>query len=402
MNKQNSQIRQMLIDWKNDKNIQKLKEFYNTKSFSEILKVEKNEMSHSSFLAWILDRKQNHQLGEFGVRQLLDILLATARGQQKLMVSLEKYNAKEKDSLLKSFILGNYIITNMEIELEKALDTKQRLDIFISIDFKMKDDESNKIYRINIVLENKVESKEHNGQTQSYYTYFSEHEKYKNDLNIFVYLTPNNDEPVSSKFIKISYQQIADSILEKALTQEISTRTACIIKEYLLSLRKPLKQGNIMAIGQFEKDLLKDFWEMNEDLLNTAFSVLAEINKGTPEGENFQKILDATGQIKRDHTKYLFEDDSSPLSKNKLALAVVKKYINDHADKTFDELQAIFTEIRPNMLVYVDDTTDYKEDEVFEIDGQTYTICKGWSANQIFENLKSFAKKNGYKIAEVQ
>ena len=43
--------KKLLLKWKNDKNIQELKEFYDTKSFSAILGVERNEMSHSNFIA---------------------------------------------------------------------------------------------------------------------------------------------------------------------------------------------------------------------------------------------------------------------------------------------------------------------------------------------------------------
>ena len=129
------QTKKLLLKWKNDKNIQELKEFYDTKSFSAILGVERREMSHSNFIAWILNDKESHHLGQFAIKQLLDILLEY--GEEKIKKSLAKYNKinKEKlqfDNLYKALMLNSYIIEDLEIGIEKVL-TGGRIDIILSM-----------------------------------------------------------------------------------------------------------------------------------------------------------------------------------------------------------------------------------------------------------------------------
>ena len=105
-----NRTKSLLLKWKNDKNIQELKEFYDTKSFSGILGVERREMSHSNFIAWILNDRESHNLGQFAIRQLFDILLEY--GEDKIKNSLDVYNQiNEKslqfDNLYKALMLNN-------------------------------------------------------------------------------------------------------------------------------------------------------------------------------------------------------------------------------------------------------------------------------------------------------
>jgi hypothetical protein len=69
------QIRDEIIKFKNDPDFQKLENFYYSKSFSEILGVSRREISHSGFLAWLLGNLESHNLGEFPVKNFLDIIL---------------------------------------------------------------------------------------------------------------------------------------------------------------------------------------------------------------------------------------------------------------------------------------------------------------------------------------
>ena len=121
-------VKQLLLKWKNDKNIQKLKTFYNTKSFSKILGVERREMSHSNFIAWILDDKESHNLSQFAIRQLFDILLEY--GEDGIQYSLNLYNENndkkiEYNNLYKSLMLENYKIEDLDINVEKVIKNQK-------------------------------------------------------------------------------------------------------------------------------------------------------------------------------------------------------------------------------------------------------------------------------------
>ena len=118
-----------------------------------------------------------------------------------------------------------------------------RLDIYIELKLLI----SGKEQKVKLIIENKVESKENNDQTNSYYNYFNSIKK-EDEILIFVYLTPistldlielTEAECNCKEFIQINYQSIVDYLIEPALNQNISNRTKNILNEYLQSLSQP-------------------------------------------------------------------------------------------------------------------------------------------------------------------
>ena len=307
--------KKLLLKWKNDKNIQKLKEFYDTKSFSAILGVERNEMSHSSFISWILNDKESHHLGQFAIKQLLDILLEY--GEEKIKNSLEIYNQENTkelkfDNLYKALMLNSYIIKDLEIGVEQDLEGYGRIDIIVSMTIQSSKEDIELPERVNVIIENKVDSSEHGKQTEKYYEYYTTNSKYKNDLNIFVFLLPIATSKLSEQlaeckhFININYQLLADNIFERALNHDISDRVRFIISEYLLSLRKPSKKGIVMAIGKLEEELLKDFWEKHQKLLMQMFPIIADLEE---DEDNAKTLRDVADKMNKNFTRYDNLDD---------------------------------------------------------------------------------------------
>ncbi|MDF1878405.1 PD-(D/E)XK nuclease family protein [Sulfurimonas sp. SAG-AH-194-C20] len=295
-----------LSQWKNNKNIQRLKEFYEKKSFSSILGVDRREMSHSKFLAWILNDVESHNMGDFAIRQLFDILLKY--GESKFRTSLERYNDNNATSLIfddlyRTLLLNTYILNDLEVSVEKNL-TAGRIDIIISLSIHSTNSDTLLAEKINIIIENKVDSSEHSNQTNTYYDYYTNDEKYKNNLNLFVYLAPvltseieklKEDESLAEakEFISINYQLLVDNIFERALEHDISDRIKFIIEEYLLSLCKPSKnqnKGKRMAILPFEKNLVKEFWEQEQEFLLSVFQVIAEIEEDPVSANELREI----------------------------------------------------------------------------------------------------------------
>ena len=193
--------KRLLLNWKNDKNIQKLKEFYDTKSFSRILGVERREMSHSNFIAWILNDKEDHHLGQFAIKQLFDMLLEY--GEDKIKNALDLYNninceSLKFDNLYKALMLNTYNIEDLEIGIEKVL-TGGRIDIIVSMTIQNIKNDIELPQKVNIIIENKVDSFEHSNQTTTYYDYYTTNEKYKNALNLFIFLLPISTSKLQEK-----------------------------------------------------------------------------------------------------------------------------------------------------------------------------------------------------------
>lgn len=256
-----SKIREMLKNFHNDPNVQKLLSRYRRKSVSEIYGVARRELSHSSFLAWLFDSQADHGLG--------------ALACNKLMIMLASHENRNYP-ILNPFLVGQQMLRN-EVTKEIVIDEKNRLDIVIT----------NKEHNIRLIIECKVVAKETNDQTARYY---KDYGKEKDGLtNIYVYLTPNGaDSPKCKEFIHINYQEIIDDILNPILKDEnLSPRTKFIIDDYILALEKPAeefeennnnknKKNIIMGEGKEYRELLEKFWNNNNKLIIECLQSLSE------------------------------------------------------------------------------------------------------------------------------
>lgn len=295
------QIRDEIIKFKNDPDFQKLENFYYSKSFSEILGVSRREISHSGFLAWLLGNLESHNLGEFPIKKFLDIILK---------FSNDKLKSKHSD-LFNSFVTEDYLIERLFIKSEYAIKNVGRLDIYIELTLLI----AGKTKNIKLIIENKVESRENNDQTNSYFNFFNPTENDDN-IVIYVYLTPistlelielTEPECNCKAFIQINYQSIVDYLIEPALNQNISTRTQNILTEYLKSLSQPSideeadghKQELIMALGNEERKLLSSFWEKNQKLiLASLYAISSDPEQEKDTRDSIREALDSLSSDK--------------------------------------------------------------------------------------------------------
>ncbi len=222
---------------------------------------------------------------------------------------------KKYTTLFNSILTDNYSIKSLKVEKEKGLGKFGRLDIYIELLLSIEDKEQ----KVKIIIENKVESKESNDQTDIYYRYFEEKNK-EEEMNFYVYLTAiptlelnqlDQPECCCKEFTQINYQDLVDYILEPALNQNISDKTKYIIKEYLKSLSQPSlndetiqqKQGLIMALGKEEKELLTNFWKKNEKLIMSAmYAISTDDTQDEEVRETTNKALNALSSSNRDYS----------------------------------------------------------------------------------------------------
>lgn len=111
---------------------------------------------------------------------------------------------------------------------------------------------------------------------------------------------------------------------------------------------------------------------------------------------------------KRDKTKYMF--DSKVYPKNRLVLAVIKKYVQDH-NPTFDELQCVFDKSLQGTLNVVDTLENvskikdaskrYFTNNVLLLkDGTKAVVCTQWGIFNI-PKFEQQAKSLGYEIQKI-
>ena len=77
-------IRNEIIKFKNDVISQKLDKYYSTKSYSEILGVSRRELSHSNFIAWLLNNQESHDLSSYPIKKFLEILVISSQEKHQL------------------------------------------------------------------------------------------------------------------------------------------------------------------------------------------------------------------------------------------------------------------------------------------------------------------------------
>lgn len=406
---QKLEIRNSIINFKNDIDVQKLQSLYFSKSFSEILSISRREISHSSFIAWLLDNKENHLLSFFPIQKFMEIIIV------RCSTEIEK----KHPAFFNSVLTDNYSIKSLIIEKEKGLGKFGRLDIYAEITLLIEDKEQ----KVKLIIENKVESKENNDQTNGYYQYFEENRK-EGEINFYVYLTaiPTLElnqliepECICKKFTQINYQDLVDYLLEPALNQNISDKTKFIIKEYLQSLSQPSlddeitkqKQGLIMALGKEEKELLSNFWKKNEKLIMSAmYAISTDDTQDEEVRETTNKALNALTSSNRDYSTISLYFDENPIVTN-----FKKSDIGFYTVKLLDEKglidENVFNFLREDkscnfQLIRtkqeVNTETELKKYRVngkpeLIYEGEKYYVARNWGRVNGFDNTEKLIEK---------
>ena len=435
------EYRKDIINLYNSDEYQRLKAYYSKRSTLDILGVARSELAHSNMLAWLLDPKETHGLGLFPIRKFLHLLVMA-----KLELSINASDSADTvacfdKNLMDSILTNSCIVEGANVEAEKSVDSTgdkhkdSRIDIYIEARVKMsKIDKDAKV--LPMVIENKVDSKEHDNQTESYYKWIVGH--INSNENTFinpicVFLTPqktlslNGDKYYGDvscsckRHIRINYQYVVDHFIEQCLKQDLSEDVRRVLKDYLRSLTYTYIKGDIneggsyMAIGEEERQLLKAFWDNNQNLLTAVLEAYADSGDASEEESNLiHKLRDA--RVKKDFAKYMIEGvENGPFNKGRMVLEVVKKYCHDHPNISFGELEKTFN--RPEIkcgfggVVVLKDNRhidssgrrryfDSDADVIKLDDGSSVCVNSNWGSGNI-EPFINLAKELRFTISRV-
>lgn len=387
--------RKKILELYNSQEYLRLTAYYSKKTVFDIFDVTRNERVHSSFLAWLFNSGENHGYSIFPVQKFLQLLVMARRSYAC------NFRVKIDDGSLDSFLLGAKKIKSVTSRREQS--TKNGfIDILLEVSF----ESSGKI--LPVIIENKVKTDEHpNGegasQTDRYYEWaeetYKDREKFERPL--YVFLSPKynlkklgeenrKDVCKNDNFILISYQDIVEYVLEPCLKRGGEQYAVSLINDYMRCLSysdiSKIKDGDlIMAIGTEEKELLRQFWTENEELLLAALNVVRE---GSDDlNKTYEGLLNHT---KKDRTQYTFKGQK--YGKGRLVLAVVQDYVKKHPECTLDELKrTIPTKIQGSCGVYEDinkiapeHDRYYYSDQLIDLsDGTTIAVCNQWAINNI-------------------
>jgi len=187
-----------------------------------ILGVEKKELQHSNFLAWLFDPFESHGLGDYFLKEFIKLFYEN-NGYEDLGPSntpLSVYNFVTMD------------LTDIQIQREH-----KNIDLFIH-------SEKNKLV---IVIENKIFSKEHSNQLTTYREYVERtYADYPYQIFIYLSLLPQEiTEKESQYYVQITYEHVI-TILEKAINNandKSGDVTLFAIQQYLRTLRSIMNKN---------------------------------------------------------------------------------------------------------------------------------------------------------------
>ena len=343
----------------------------NQNSILDIYGIARSETHHSKFLAWLFNPNESHNTGELALRKLLNI--AVRRGIEQKNQSKDFLSVKK--TVLTSATHSSTSASNVQVLTESYVEAqgkkgaKGRIDILVSnlaLGGKT----------INIIIENKIYSNEHDEQTTTYFEGINK--KYPKSKNIFLYLTPKSNWEMPKEdgpsctckdFIEINYQDILTEVLTSILEEPISSATKIAIEDYIHCITSPSihsKNYNSMATDKETNEMLKKFWDANEDLIRAAIYAFAssEDEDSKVEINNLKEALDSYTNT-RDYTQYRINGQGT-YSKNALVKETVTRIIEKGGDVmgTLKNLDAKCT-IR---LLQTEDHYNREKKQAFELE----------------------------------
>jgi len=408
------EIQARIEEFNNDYIVKKIGKHYNTKSFFEIFGIENVqnlEDPYSRFIAWFLDPKEGHSLGNFSFEKLLELLTTNK--------FFNKSNDTEFSEIAQFIADGKYEIDVLKQIREVDLQGNGRLDILFELEIKC----GEKSKKIRIILENKLASDENlnnkgKPQTTRYFEHFG---GLKNGdyHNLYVYLKPLSsfayeklEEPECEckEFIQINYQMLVEEVFEPALEKITDDYYRNIVKMFIISLGKLKTTYNgdiIMAIGKEEQELLTKFWKDNEDLIVAAIRAKGETATTEEERKSFEDLLVAatnvSGKNKNQKWKFTnnngetFDDDGSGFTLQKLICEILRDLIKNNPNKySYEDLRKKFEHIR---MVGKDANASNFQNPLYQIklsETETIVSAANWSFND--KKWQCAIKEFGYKI----
>ena len=374
---------ELLTEYNIDPKNTAIRQYYDADNLWRTLHIERDENKHSAFLAWLLSHDAE------GTNSPLIMLLNLL-----VMRSVDgQMDEHLKMAILKAGLMIKSASVNTEVAVSRlsALNSNDRLDIYAVCDVEGVED----FARLEIIIENKVgasEGKEKSkkfedwekglSQTQRYYYACHDNRKDDNTVQLFVFLTAKEQSSIDGHFIRISYQDLVDYILEPYINRSgLDDHTKMAIKEYLRILGNPYNKNNtILATTMEEKELLKDFYIRNEALFKRAIDVMIETSTDDEERNDFVELKKVVNRTSRGHRNYTINGIG-----NYSMYQVIEefaKYLmqNGKSIQDVDDICKQYSKASKNWVLLSDDKTKVYRYQ-YERDGKTYSHYHEFSFN---------------------
>ena len=421
-----------------DKRISQLHSKYEKGAFLNCLSVSRREMSHSKFLAELFKEDSFHGIGTLPLQLLMEAILDRAIKQDTRLI--ECPDKKVMFPSFKSAIMArNLSLSDIEVTTEECFSDKDgnsgRVDILVTCRVKPLMRENGKpVEFINIIIENKIDAKESDKQTEKYYQHFNAFLKNNGAgrvdtsarkggpralYNLYVYLTPASPSEIEEltepsctckECVQICYQDIMDRVLTPLLEQEsLSPRGRFFIEEYQRSLgvsydnveiytqegggaQKRNVNTIIMAISKKESDELYQLWSDYEDLFKAAINEKNRQDDDDCDGDNSSNT----------NKRVRYEYKGQPFTMGRLVEAVILDHLPEYST---DEMNQLFKDVVNCGIVTKNPKSSYFEriEEIKTKDVCSICVFKQWteSGQYQFSDFCNKVKELGwYEVKE--
>ncbi len=223
----------------------------------EALGAIKVELRHSEFLAFLMNPNQNHGLGDFFIKRLLQKAVAG-----KVINSLP-FTAIDLD------------IWNLDdIEIRREW---HQIDILVL----------SEAHQLAIIIENKIDTKEHSNQLQRYYK--SVEQQFHNWRILGIYLTPDGDIASDNRYLSLSYEVIC-GLIENIIDSRksiIGPDVFTLMQHYTVMLRRFILSGSELEricykIYRKHQRALDLLFEYRPDLQAELYDLMTQLIESTP------------------------------------------------------------------------------------------------------------------------
>lgn len=338
-------MKNKILNLINSVEFQELNSYYNEKTIFGALNVERNENRHSAFVAWWLNPKSEHGLGDAPLKLFLRLVATKEWGEWIF-----------KKDFYSRVLAGDYNITIREdFELEKSVgklssnNSKGRIDIWSALELTAEDEDGkDSSLVIGMVIENKIYSDGGKNQTLRYFDAVSSYRKelpsYRKEFpsemeysGMGILLTAAKQKPSCDQFINITYQELLTYVIEP-LMSSVDTNSSQFVEAFVRNLGRPaLTENNnhygVLAVSKKEKMLLERVVMNNRDIFESTFASLyssSEVKKII--GERYE-ILTSTDNIINDNILRMLWDANEILFK-----AVIYHLYGDKHSAKLDKL----------------------------------------------------------------
>lgn len=176
-------------------------------NFLAALGVQRKEIKHSNFLAFLLDPKKPHGLGDRFLRDVLSETASRVYPPQEWLAEVATWD-----------------LTQTEVGRER-----HNIDLLLL----------NRERKLAVIVENKTGSKEHGDQLARYWEIVSGTYPWASN-RLGAYLTVHGGKPSDDRYVSITYSaicRVGESLLRSG-SRSISDKTRQFLGEYLSSIRR--------------------------------------------------------------------------------------------------------------------------------------------------------------------